>query len=295
MSPVSLPAEGGTVTISAKVTDLDGVQTVHTAISSPEGRADAVTLTPTGASTYSVPLTIGPNFTDAPVNWTIEVWAVDGTGRETSTFTGGVEVAGQPRFDEPPVVWDPAITPVAVPAGAGRSPSRSVPRTCVASPLRRRSSRQPAAAAAIVDLAPVSVDRFEGTYLAPPNNAGAALAYAVMATAADDIGQETTIDAGSFSVAGPAGLGRTLGDQSAAVRHRGRAGRGVDPVHDGRAQYPAAGDSTGRSDHRCRRILVPAGRRVDHPPRGRPADCRHGVFQAVAKRPRLTVQGGDGR
>jgi hypothetical protein len=54
---------------------------------------------------------------------------------------------------------------------------------------------------------PVSADRFAGTFTAPPNTGPVAAAYGVTVAARDDIGQESTVGAGTFTDAPtPAGI-----------------------------------------------------------------------------------------
>ena len=49
----------------------------------------------------------------------------------------------------------------------------------------------------------VSSSGFEGVFTAPENTADAAATYAITISALDDIGQQTTVDAGTVTVAAP--------------------------------------------------------------------------------------------
>ena len=201
-APANLPPDGGTITISADVTDVDGVASVFATLSSSDGFTDSVTLLPAGPTTYGRTYGIPGNASNDPVSWTIEIWAEDGVGRQTSAFTGGVEVAGQPPFDEPPIVWDPSVSPTSLPSAGG-----AVTIAVSASDLRGITASAAAitasdGTASFVDLQPISADRFEGTFEAPANPSTEPVTYTVTASAQDDIGQETRIDAGTFVVAG---------------------------------------------------------------------------------------------
>ena len=221
-APASLPPEGGMITISADVTDVDGIASVFATLSSSDGFTDSVALLPTGQTAYAETYGIPGNASNDPVNWTIEIWAEDGVGLQSSAFTGGVEVAGQPQFDEPPTVWDPSVSPTSLPSAGG-----AVTIAVNASDLRGIAASAAAVTASdgttsFVDLQPISADRFEGTFDAPANPSTEPVTYTVIASAQDDIGQETRIDAGTFVVAGQpaAPAGRLV----VSSRHRPRSG-----------------------------------------------------------------------
>ena len=199
--PAGLGYEGGTVTISVEATDDIGIASVSASIYGPDGSIDGVELSSAGSGTYSNTYDIGPNLTDSPVSWSIEVWVTDTSGGQASTFASGVEVDAQPQFDEPPTVWDPSITPDSLTAAGGE-----VTISMLATDLRgitwaSAAITDPAGAASDIELLPIDSGRFAGTYAAPANATESAQDYAVTVAAQDDIGQETRIDAGTFTVA----------------------------------------------------------------------------------------------
>ncbi|MET0325803.1 MAG: hypothetical protein ABW219_11310 [Ilumatobacteraceae bacterium] len=200
--PAGLPPEGGLITITAEVVDDLGVAAVGATVYSPEGSAAGVPLLATGPSTFVGTFLVGPNASESYVNWNIEISATDTGGGEAMTFTGGVEVAGQPQFDEPPMVWDPTLTPTSLPAAGGTM-------TIGVSAWDQRGILDAGAtvtgsdgSASYLELTAVSGDRFEAAFTAPPNTAVTEVRYGVSVAARDDIGQETTIDAGTLTVAG---------------------------------------------------------------------------------------------
>jgi hypothetical protein len=202
VSPGSLGHQGGQITITVDATDDVGISAVSASTYSPDGAIGSVDLHPSGASSYSGTFLIPANYTDSPVQWGIEAWVTDTQGASTSYISGGVEVAAQPQFDEPPVVSDPSVTPRELPNTGGQ-----VTIAITASDLRGISSvyaavKRPDGTTDAVELLGVSSSRFEGIYTAPSNSGTTPLAYTVSAAAADDIGQETWVDAGSFTVAG---------------------------------------------------------------------------------------------
>lgn len=117
-------------------------------------------------------------------------------------LAGSVQVAAEPVFDEAPSVWDPAVTPRTLTSAGG-----PVKLAVSAFDLRGISDAYatvtgPGGVQTRVQLEGVSSDRFEGTFNAPPNTGTGAIEYSVEMSALDDIGQQTTVSGGVFTVAG---------------------------------------------------------------------------------------------
>ncbi len=202
VAPSGLPSSGGVITITAEVVDDVGVAGVDATVYAPDGGASGVALAPTGPTTFTATFVVAPNGTDSAVNWNVEIRAVDTNGGEAMAFTGGVEVAGQPQFDEPPIVDDATVAPAALPPEGG-----TVTIGVTAWDLRGITDASatvtgPDGTPASVELQPVSADRFEGSFGAPANTGPTEARYGVTVAVHDDIGQETTADAGTFTVAG---------------------------------------------------------------------------------------------
>lgn len=210
--PASLAYQGGTVTISADVTDDTGVASVYGTVIAPDGSSGFVRLLPTGVTTYSAAYVIPANYTDFSVGHAVSVQATDLGGAVESAEAGDVQVDAQPQFDELPEVWDPSVSPRALPSAGG-------PVTVQASAFDTRSISEvyavatPAGGGAPihVPLEGIGSSRYEGTFTAPPNAGSTAVQYALAVTALDDIGQSASADAGLVTVAAAAAPAPALG------------------------------------------------------------------------------------
>jgi hypothetical protein len=198
VSPSGLPFTGGTVTITATVTDDVGVAAVHADIYGPF--VASVVLLPTGPSTYSGTYGVGANGTPEPVGYQVTISAFDTTGNSAEAPAGDIQVDGEPQFDELPAVSDPFVAPRTLTSAGG-------PVAIAATATDNRSVNEVYAtvtrAGAVpqhVTLDPISSSRFEGVFTAPPNTTAAAVQYAVAITAVDDAGQSSSVDAGTVSV-----------------------------------------------------------------------------------------------
>ncbi len=207
-TPNSLDYLGGQVTITADVIDDIGATMVYAELSESSSSPQYVQLTPSqihpsGAITYSGSIVLGPNHTDTPVSYGVLVQATDGSGGTGEAFGGEVTVDAQPQFDEPPTVTDPSVDPSELGSAGG-------PVTIGANAYDLRGISEiyatitPAAGGtSYLPLEGVSSSRYEGVLTVPPNTGLAPVQYAVEISALDDIGQQTTVDAGIITVAAP--------------------------------------------------------------------------------------------
>jgi hypothetical protein len=202
ISPSSLPYSGGEVTITVDATDDVGIDTVWADVRDYGGGGSGVELLPTGPTTYAGTVDIGANFTDTPTGYNVGVQVTDSNGAMTwEEFAGNIDVDAQPQFDEAPTAYDPAVSPRELPAAGG----------VVSLAFSAWDLRGISWASAIVTLPngettdvttePISSDRFEGAFTAPPNTGTAPQAYSVEFIAYDDIGQWDTVDGGTVTVA----------------------------------------------------------------------------------------------
>ena len=83
ISPATLPSNGGTVTVTADVVDDISVFSVGANAYGPGFLSAPMLLTDLDAGTYTGTFDIGPNFNEDPVNYQIEVVAIDGTSGTT--------------------------------------------------------------------------------------------------------------------------------------------------------------------------------------------------------------------
>jgi hypothetical protein len=202
ITPSALTYVGGNVTITANVTDdSNALDIVFIEVRGPYWWSVAMTQGPDPFQ-WSGTVELPPNFTPDPIGWQFEVRALDLEEAETSVAAGHVLVDGQPPFDQPPSVYDPAVTPRNLPSTGG-------PVTLAVSASDTRGISEayavvngPGGATTHVVLQPISADRFTGVFNAPANPGTSAMQYSVVMTALDDIGQAGTADGGLITVAG---------------------------------------------------------------------------------------------
>ena len=122
VTPNSLPATGGDVTIRADVTDSDGsVQDVTAFVLAPEGGYTPVPMTHSGVGdSYEGIWTAPPNHAEPAAEYSVLVTALDNEGAPGEADAGTVTVEGTPPFDERPDVFDPSVTPTSLPAAGGQ-------------------------------------------------------------------------------------------------------------------------------------------------------------------------------
>jgi hypothetical protein len=225
VTPTTVTYLGGTVTITADVSDDTG------ALNSVEAEMYGpyffpVALSQVGGDQWSGTVELPANLRPDPASWQIYVRARDNDLAEGIGIAGTVTVDAEPAVDEPPAVFDPAVAPRSVPSTGG-------PVTLEVSATDLYGIQQayagvtgPGGATTYVVLDAVGGDRFRGVFAAPANAGAAPVQYAVAMTALDRRSQPTTIDAGLFTVAGPAGplkLSQTsLAFGGVKVGHRAR-------------------------------------------------------------------------
>ena len=203
VTPTSLPATGGAVTIRADATDPDGtVSEVHADITSPDGSVTTVTMTqPSADAPYETSWTAPANTAEAAAEHVVSVAAVDDEGALGSAEAGSVTVEGVPPFDELPDVFDTALTPATLPAtggevtiGASATDDRAVSEVYAV-------VTAPGGASSHVPMEPVKSSRYEAVFAVPANVRFAPSAYQVEVVALDDIGQQGSESAGTITVA----------------------------------------------------------------------------------------------
>ena len=203
--PSSLPAEGGSVTISVDVFDADGIASASAVVYPPSGAALGVDLMVTDTTkpdTYSGTVDIPPNFSNESVGHAVEVHAEDLRGDQTLELSGYIDQEGQPQFDESPDAFDPAVAPTALGSGGGTV-------TIAASATDDRAISEVYAVVSdhagtqtVVAMSGVSSSRFEGQWDAPPNPERDDAVYTIEIVAFDDIGQSDTVTTDPVTVAG---------------------------------------------------------------------------------------------
>lgn len=208
VNSATLTYQGGTVVLTGEVEDDCGIRSVHGEIAN-ESFASFFEMHPVGpgsfvtATIYQGEAQLPPNYQESPVYYFAVMEAEDTNGSIEHAFSGEVEVAAAPAFDEAPYVSNATLSPRMlgsagglVTIGADASDNRSVANVFAIVTLPDNSQRE-------IPLEPVSSQHFEGAFMAPANLAAAPEDYSVVVYAEDDIGQTGSESPGSFTVAAP--------------------------------------------------------------------------------------------
>ena len=202
--PASLPHQGGSVVMRVDAVDPDGIDFVGATVYLADGGAIGVEMTvddPEQPDVYSGSASIPANFNEETVSHSIEVLASDSVGDQTLEILGGVDVEGQPPFDERPDVFDPEVTPTTLPSGGGDvSISAAATDDRAVSEVYAYITGENVSE--VVPLGGEVSGRYSATWTAPPNAGESDLTYSIEITALDDIGQDDTEYAGDVTVAG---------------------------------------------------------------------------------------------
>jgi len=209
VSPASLPWEGGTIVLTTEVESDCGVE-VYAEVNTSGPLQWSFQMLPSGdpnSNVHEYRSEIGalPNYKEEPFYYEFAIRAIDGSEGSSETFAGGTEVAAAPDFDEAPYVSNATVTPTSlgteggwVTISADVSDDRSVNYVFANIMLPDETLKE-------VPLEPVSSSHFVGHYKAPANFGTAAAKYSVTVYGEDDIGQQRSESAGTFTVAGRPG------------------------------------------------------------------------------------------
>ena len=201
-SPSSLSNEGGSVQISAEVTDDISVQRVTAVIYGSTGSFEEVQLYQGTETTFYGTFVAPSNYEEQPASYSIEIQAYDDENNYSATTVAYVEVQGRPQFDEPPYFGETQLFPTYLSAEGGEVTIR------VEAHDNRGISEIYATIAGpgggqIVPLQATDFDRFEGIWHVPANPGPAVNEYPIEVSALDDIGQETRITLGTVTEEAP--------------------------------------------------------------------------------------------
>lgn len=209
VSPGSLPAEGGTITLTTEVESDCGVE-VYAEVNTSEGLQWSFQVLPSGDLNgdlrfYKAEIAAPPNYRESPFNYEFTIRALDDFEGSAELYAGQTEVAETPPFDEAPYITNAAVTPISlgteggwVTISADMSDNRGVSFAFANIMLPNETLQE-------VPLEPVSSSHFVGHYKAPANYGTTARQYPVTVYAQDDIGQETSESVDTFTVAGRPG------------------------------------------------------------------------------------------
>jgi Abnormal spindle-like microcephaly-assoc'd, ASPM-SPD-2-Hydin len=204
VTPSTLSHEGGSVQLSAEVTDDFGVSMVYALIYDPDGSTQLIQLYQGDLNTYYGTLEVPANYSNEEANYGVEIQAWDTNGGYAATLIGGVQEEAAAPFDQYPYVVQPELTPAFLPAEGGpttisvyASDDRSVAN------VYALLTTLPGGGDTELTLSPRGENRYEGTFTAPANSGPLAAEYLVEIIAEDDIGQQTRVTAGTLVVEAP--------------------------------------------------------------------------------------------
>jgi hypothetical protein len=205
LSPASLPSEGGTGVISARVEDDCGVQQVYAEINSTEGMYISYQMLPFevingNAIVYRAEFQVPANFQEWEVGYQGNVSAEDTNGAFAEAYAGEIDVAGLAPFDEPPYISAASSAPNVWGAWGGTTKI-----SVEASDTRSLANvyavvTNPDHSEAEIPLEATSFTHFEGALELPANFTGKPQIYSVAVFAEDDIGQTTGANGGAITV-----------------------------------------------------------------------------------------------
>ncbi|MET0559909.1 MAG: choice-of-anchor D domain-containing protein [Solirubrobacterales bacterium] len=205
LTPSSLPSDGGTGVISARVEDDCGVAQVYAEITTTEAGVYSFQMLPfedinSNARVYRAEFQVPANYQEWEVGYQANVSAEDTNGAYAEAYAGEISVAGAPQFDEPPYISAATATPSIWGAWGGATKI-----SVEASDTRSLANvyaivNGPDGSETELPLEAVSFSRFEGVLNVPANFGPLAENYSISAFAEDDIGQTTGAFAGAVTV-----------------------------------------------------------------------------------------------
>jgi Abnormal spindle-like microcephaly-assoc'd, ASPM-SPD-2-Hydin len=204
VTPSTLSYGGGSVQLSAEVTDDFGVSMVYALIYDPDGSTQLIQLYQGNPNTYYGTLEVPPNYSNEQANYGVEIQAWDTNGGYAGSLIGGVQEEAALPFDQYPYVVGETVAPSYLPAEGGpttisveASDDHSIAN------VHALLTTLPGGGDTELTLSPRGENRYEGTFTAPANSGPLAAEYLVEIIAEDDIGQQTRVGAGTLVVEAP--------------------------------------------------------------------------------------------
>ncbi|MFL6538952.1 MAG: hypothetical protein ACJ8JD_12320 [Chthoniobacterales bacterium] len=205
VTPTSVTYLGGTVTVSAQVSDDSGLlNDVFVEVSGPYYFPVALSQGP-GTNEWTGTVELPPNYTPNPVTWRFDVLGRDTELQDGVGFAGEVRVDAEPAVDNPPSVYDPEVTPRIL-SSTGGPFELGVSATDLFGIAQVYATITGPSGATIAVLNSIGADRFTGVFNAPVNLSLFPVQYSISMTALDERSQPSTVDAGLITVAGKTGL-----------------------------------------------------------------------------------------
>ena len=203
INPSSVPAEGGTVTISATITSSVGITDAGFTVNLASGGqlGSAMTRNAPDSDTWSGTVGIPANFSNDPISHGVDMSATGTDGGNVLEIVGSIDQDGQPVFDQAPNVSIVSIDPIDLPSDGGNV-------TIQASADDDHSVSEVYVTLSgpdgflTLNLEPVGGSGWQGTISLPANTSRTApVTYSTQATALDDAGQSAFAEGPAIHVA----------------------------------------------------------------------------------------------
>ncbi|MET0559420.1 MAG: hypothetical protein ABW065_12215 [Solirubrobacterales bacterium] len=202
VEPGSLGYEGGNVQIHAEVSDDVGVSLVYAQIYGPFGN-QSIQLLEGFQSNYFGTIQVPGNSSEQPVEYQVEIQAWDTNNAYIGSLVGSIQVEAAPQFDEAPYISSTEMFPQFLSSEGGPVTIRAEAGDNRALSGLFAMISFPGGAGTEVGMQAVEGNRFEGTFMAPPNAGPNPAEYIVEVVAQDDIGLEARAFAGTVTVEAP--------------------------------------------------------------------------------------------
>jgi len=199
VTPRALLARGGTVTITATVTDDVAVNSVRAVITRPDGVQVPVALASQGGNNYQGTYAVSPNAGATAQSYQVEIRALDNSGNQATVDCGAVTVAVPDTTA--PVLLNCAIAPRALPASGGSVAVTADATDNVSVQSVVAEIQRPDGTIVTAQLTSTGGSGYRGTIDLPANDTNATLTYLVRLVATDSTGNRTTQDCGAVTVA----------------------------------------------------------------------------------------------
>ena len=198
LTPTTLPAGGGEVSVEASATDDRAMSEVYAVVTAPDGTTTQVPMEGVSSSRYQGDFTLPANTRFSPASYSVEVTALDDIGQPGTEAAGTVKVAA--RVDLAPELTRAAVVPSTL-IGSGLARLRATATDDRAVAEVYALVRAPGGEPTRVEMyAPPGDPRYEGLFSAPENTSGKPVTYAVEIVATDRAGHQSRADAGALTV-----------------------------------------------------------------------------------------------
>jgi hypothetical protein len=196
----SLPAAGGSTSVSADVTSASSLSSVIVTVTPPAGSAFTVTLNRVQTSnTFIGSVTLPANSSSSIATYRLSVSATDTSGNTATVDAGTVTVAAKDLI--PPFVTGAVVTPPTLPGAGGTVAISAIVADASGVDSVIATVLKPDGSKTTVTLNPGQNGTYSGTFVVPRNTTKAPQTYRVSLKATDIFGNNITASAGTITVA----------------------------------------------------------------------------------------------